>query len=322
MSELKDFQIENGVLVKYLGNGGDIVIPNNVTKIEKYAFYACNNIISVVIPSNVKTIGDLAFKCCMNLSVVTIENGIKRIGNGVFRECKNLKAVIIPDSVVKIADTAFGRCTKLTIYGSKDSYAKNYAKEAYIKFSSKTSVKKPSDYINLIQKETPSARMKRAVKVFENATKAINELLEISGDFSVPVANRAEVKSIGNIEFEEVKHEAEEFIGKIEFTDSRLAEIGYNSKDLFSEYLNRICEGTNSQKEQDLNGFGYELAVALSVAYFVFVNPSIIIEFTIVRDKWELRGDYRSSSSVVWRLSRAEPDGKNASFCYEKGYSM
>ena len=30
---MSDFQIENGVLVKYTGNGGDVVIPEGVTSI-------------------------------------------------------------------------------------------------------------------------------------------------------------------------------------------------------------------------------------------------------------------------------------------------
>lgn len=33
-----DFVIKNGVLEKYTGKGGDVVIPNGVTNIGKYAF--------------------------------------------------------------------------------------------------------------------------------------------------------------------------------------------------------------------------------------------------------------------------------------------
>ena len=35
MSDMKDFVIEDGVLKKYLGEGGDVVIPDGVTKINR-----------------------------------------------------------------------------------------------------------------------------------------------------------------------------------------------------------------------------------------------------------------------------------------------
>lgn len=42
MSDLKDFVIENGVLKKYKGKGGDVVIPDSVTSIGKEAFSFSN----------------------------------------------------------------------------------------------------------------------------------------------------------------------------------------------------------------------------------------------------------------------------------------
>lgn len=34
----QDFQIEDGVLKKYLGEGGDVIIPESVTSIGSYTF--------------------------------------------------------------------------------------------------------------------------------------------------------------------------------------------------------------------------------------------------------------------------------------------
>ncbi len=42
---MSDFIIENGVLVKYTGNGGDVVIPDGVTDIGYEAFRKCKNLI-------------------------------------------------------------------------------------------------------------------------------------------------------------------------------------------------------------------------------------------------------------------------------------
>ena len=36
---MSDFIIENGVLKKYKGNDGDVVIPESVTDIEQWAFF-------------------------------------------------------------------------------------------------------------------------------------------------------------------------------------------------------------------------------------------------------------------------------------------
>lgn len=39
-----DFSISNGVLVKYNGSGGDVIIPDGVTTIGKSAFLGCETI--------------------------------------------------------------------------------------------------------------------------------------------------------------------------------------------------------------------------------------------------------------------------------------
>jgi hypothetical protein len=45
MSNAGDFIIENGVLTKYVGPDGDVVIPDEVVEIGEGAFAAHNNII-------------------------------------------------------------------------------------------------------------------------------------------------------------------------------------------------------------------------------------------------------------------------------------
>ena len=55
MSNAADFVIENVVLKKYIGPGGDVVIPEGVTSIGKEAFRGCDAIISIAIPNGVTT---------------------------------------------------------------------------------------------------------------------------------------------------------------------------------------------------------------------------------------------------------------------------
>ncbi len=50
MSDPKDFVIRKGVLTKYKGPGGDVVIPEGVTSINERAFNRCENLKSVMIP--------------------------------------------------------------------------------------------------------------------------------------------------------------------------------------------------------------------------------------------------------------------------------
>ena len=52
-----DFVIKNGVLKKYIGRGGNVVIPDGVTSIGDYAFNRCTNLTSITIPDSVTSIG-------------------------------------------------------------------------------------------------------------------------------------------------------------------------------------------------------------------------------------------------------------------------
>ena len=51
MSDINDFVIEDGVLVRY--NGSKVVIPDGVTKIDDEAFHECKTVTGIAIPSSV-----------------------------------------------------------------------------------------------------------------------------------------------------------------------------------------------------------------------------------------------------------------------------
>ena len=52
----QDFIIEDGKLKEYLGQGGDVIIPEGVTSIERGVFYQCTNVKKVVLPGSIKEI--------------------------------------------------------------------------------------------------------------------------------------------------------------------------------------------------------------------------------------------------------------------------
>jgi hypothetical protein len=81
------FIIETGVLKKYFGAGGDIVIPDSVTSIGDWAFYCCSSLTSVVIPEGVTSIGDDEFWGCSSLKGVVLPDSVTSIGNSAFFGC-------------------------------------------------------------------------------------------------------------------------------------------------------------------------------------------------------------------------------------------
>ena len=113
MSNLSDFIIENGILKKYVGSGGDVVIPAGVTSIGREAFWY-KNLTSVTIPEGVTSIGDSAFYNCSSLTSVTIPEGVTSIGKMAFKGCNSLTSMMIPDSVTSIGNSAFRGCSSLT----------------------------------------------------------------------------------------------------------------------------------------------------------------------------------------------------------------
>ena len=83
MSNASDFIIENGVLKKYVGPGGDVVIPEGVTSIGKGAFSGCHLLTAVTIPNTMASIEDWAFDACDALRDITIQTDAVKIGQKV-----------------------------------------------------------------------------------------------------------------------------------------------------------------------------------------------------------------------------------------------
>jgi hypothetical protein len=96
------------------GRGGNYVIPNSVTSIGEFAFYACHTLTSVTIQNGVTSIGIEAFSFCNSLTNVTIPNSVISIGRYAFGYCTSLTNVMIGNSVTSIGNGAFSSCTSLT----------------------------------------------------------------------------------------------------------------------------------------------------------------------------------------------------------------
>lgn len=69
MSNANDFTVENGVLTKYTGPGGVVIIPAGITAIGNTAFLDCTNLTGVTIPAGVTYIGVDTFAGCPKLTI-------------------------------------------------------------------------------------------------------------------------------------------------------------------------------------------------------------------------------------------------------------
>ena len=108
-----DFQIRDGVLVRYLGPGGAVSIPDGTVRIGERAFDKCESLTSLSIPFGTASIENYAFSCCRNLRTVSIPGSVTKIGRAAFYGCESLESLVIPGSAADVRELAFFGCRSL-----------------------------------------------------------------------------------------------------------------------------------------------------------------------------------------------------------------
>ncbi len=91
----------------------EVIIENGVTSIGEYAFYCCEELISVDIPDSVTSIEMAAFNGCSSLVSIKIPDSIECIEYVLFENCSSLTSITIPSSVSSISIDAFYGCENL-----------------------------------------------------------------------------------------------------------------------------------------------------------------------------------------------------------------
>ena len=94
-----------------IGMTGKLVIPNNVTIIEGWAFIGCDGLQSLEITGSMVTIGGKAFFGCDGLESKTIQGSVDRIGNEAFYGCHRLaRAEFLGDAPADFGAEVFDKC--------------------------------------------------------------------------------------------------------------------------------------------------------------------------------------------------------------------
>ena len=122
-----DFKIFNNVLIKYLGEGGVVKIPDGIQEISHFAFQneECANITEVIIPSSVKEV-NFPFSHCSALEriIVNEENpNYQTIDGNLYTKDKDGETLVtyapaskhiqfcIPERVKTVETLAFANCS-------------------------------------------------------------------------------------------------------------------------------------------------------------------------------------------------------------------
>ena len=107
MNQGMSILVDQGKLIKWLGNEKTILIPNSVTEIGRNAFEGNCYVNKVVVPDTVRKIGLRAFAACKQLTEIEIQGHIDSICTEAFAGCVNLEKVVFKEPPVYIEPDAF-----------------------------------------------------------------------------------------------------------------------------------------------------------------------------------------------------------------------
>lgn len=100
----------------------DVVIPDGVTCINKYAFASYKNLKSIKFSDTVSRIDSLAFYKCINLKTIEIPNSVTSIDIDAFSCCNHVKKVTILAKTPPAINSHIFSCWDATLYVPDDVF--------------------------------------------------------------------------------------------------------------------------------------------------------------------------------------------------------
>ena len=105
-ADTAEFEINDGVLVRYNGEDTEVRVPAGVTQIGEGAFLNKSKIAGVYIPKGVTNIGSRAFEGCKNLKYVQLPQDLEYIGEKAFYS-SGIQFAKMPEGLKSIGARAY-----------------------------------------------------------------------------------------------------------------------------------------------------------------------------------------------------------------------
>ena len=107
-----DDGVQSGLtMMKYVGTGAEVIVPDGVTELQSNAFSDCKTLTRVTLPAGATELPNSLFSGCTE---ITIPDGVTAIGDSAFQSCVSLTEIVLPQGLKRIDGYVFLGCTRLS----------------------------------------------------------------------------------------------------------------------------------------------------------------------------------------------------------------
>ena len=165
---------------------------------------------------------------------------------------------------------------------------------------------KKNEHKDVFRTDSREAKSDWAMKVFETCVKKVEQHMDKTNDYNSPALSSNSIIQGSVVEAAVNPSYASDFFNTVAEW-MKVNDKGYdyniepdNLRNWYDQaYALMLHKGTLWGDGEA----GVRYPVGLAVAYIVYIDPKAKIELEFVRDKWELRGDYRSSKRVCLEIA-------------------